>query len=102
MSIFVHHVKAIDESKLELQSGSAVFGSKSAIFCLVWPWNLKDDLEEKIWHLFDAASNFVNHFIVISEFKLDWRSVHAQFGSKSMIFFLSCVTLKYDDDLEKQ
>ena len=43
-SSFVHHFKANDEFKLELQSGNAQFGSKSAIFCPVWPWNLADDL----------------------------------------------------------
>ena len=36
-SSFVHHFKAIGEVKLELQSGKAQFGSKSAIFCPVWP-----------------------------------------------------------------
>ena len=40
---FVHHFKATGEYKLELQSGSTQFGSKSAIFCLVWLWNLTDD-----------------------------------------------------------
>ena len=44
---FVHLFKAICESKLELQSGNAQFGSKSAIFCPVWPWNLIDDLEKQ-------------------------------------------------------
>ena len=33
--------------KLELQSGDTQLGSKSAIFCLVWPWNLTDDLEKQ-------------------------------------------------------
>ena len=32
------------EFKLELQSGNAQFGSKLAMFCPVWPWNLMDDL----------------------------------------------------------
>ena len=44
-SSFVHHFKAICEFKLELQSGNAQFGSKLAIFCPVWPWNLRDDLK---------------------------------------------------------
>ena len=44
---FVHHFKAIGEFKLELQSGNAQFGSKSAIFCPLWPWNLMDDLEKQ-------------------------------------------------------
>ena len=43
----VHHFVAIDEFKLELQSGNPRFGSKSAIFCPVWPWNLTDDLEKQ-------------------------------------------------------
>ena len=40
---FAHHFKAIGEFELELQSGNAQFGSKSAIYCPVWPWNLTDD-----------------------------------------------------------
>ena len=39
----VHHFKAISEVKLELKSENARFGSKSAIICAVWTWNLKDD-----------------------------------------------------------
>ena len=36
-SSFVHHFVAIGESKLELQSGYAEFGSNSTIFRAVWP-----------------------------------------------------------------
>ena len=43
-SSFVHHFIAISQFKLELQSGNAKFGSKSFIFCPVWPWNLMDNL----------------------------------------------------------
>ena len=46
-SSFVHHFIAIDELKLKFQSGNAQFGSKSAIYCPVWPWNLTDDLEKQ-------------------------------------------------------
>ena len=46
-SSFVHHLKSLSEFKLELQSGNAQFGSKSAIFCPVWPWNSMDDLENQ-------------------------------------------------------
>ena len=42
---FMHHLKAISESKLELRSGNAQFGSKSTIFFSRvtlkfdgWPW----------------------------------------------------------------
>ena len=46
-SSFMHHFIAISEFKLKLQSGNAQFGSKSAIFCPVWPWNLTDDFEKQ-------------------------------------------------------
>ena len=46
-SSFVHHLKPLCEFKLELLSGNAQFGSKSAIFCPVWPWNLMDDLKKQ-------------------------------------------------------
>ena len=45
-SSFMDHFIAISEFKLKLQSRNAPFGSKSAIFCPVWPWNLTDDLEK--------------------------------------------------------
>ena len=45
-SSFVHHLKPLGELKLDLQSGNARFGSKLAILCPVWPWNLMDDLEK--------------------------------------------------------
>ena len=45
-SSFLHHLIAIGEFKLELQSGNAQFGSKSIIFLAVWPWNLTGDLEK--------------------------------------------------------
>ena len=44
---FVHHFKSICEFKLELQSGNPQIGSKLAIFCHVWPWNLTNDLEKQ-------------------------------------------------------
>ena len=43
----VDHFKAIGKFKLKLQSGNAQFGSKSEIFCPVWPWNLTDNLEKQ-------------------------------------------------------
>ena len=46
-SSFVHHFVAICKFKLELQSGNAQYGSKSAIFCPVRPWNLTDVLEKQ-------------------------------------------------------
>ena len=52
-----------------------------------WPW-------KTIGHLFYVASSFVNHFIDISEFKLELQSGNAQFGFK-IGNVLSCVTLKF-------
>ena len=46
-SSFVHHFIAICEFIMELQPGNAKFGSKSAIFCPVWPRNVTDDLEKQ-------------------------------------------------------
>ena len=44
-SSFVQHFVAISDSKLEIQSWNAQFGSKSTIFRAVWPCNLTYDLE---------------------------------------------------------
>ena len=41
----MHHILAIGEFKLELQSGNAQFGSNFMIFLAVWPCNLTYDLE---------------------------------------------------------
>ena len=46
-SSFVHYFVAIEEFKLELQSGNAQSGSNSTIFLALWPWNLIDDLEKQ-------------------------------------------------------
>ena len=47
VSSFVQHFIAIGEFKLVIQSGNAQFGSNSAIFRAVWPWNLTYDLEKQ-------------------------------------------------------
>ena len=44
-----------------------------------WPW-------KTIGHLSFAVSSFVQHFVAISEFKLELQSGNAQFGSNSTIF----------------
>ena len=44
-SSLVHHLVAINDLKLEIQSGNAQFGWKSMIFRAVWPCNLTYDLE---------------------------------------------------------
>ena len=90
----MHHLVAIGEFKLELQSGNGQFGSKSTIFFRrvtlqfhLWPWKI-------IGHLFYSTSNSVHHFIDIGELKLELQSRNALFGSKSTIFFRR-VTLQF-------
>ena len=59
-----HHFIAINETKLQLQSRNAQFGSKSIMFCPMWPWNLTDDLEKNraplLWY-FKLCSSFRSH-----------------------------------------
>ena len=45
-SSFMQHFTTIGEFKQKLQSGNAQLGSKSAIFCPVWPWNLMNNIEQ--------------------------------------------------------
>ena len=62
---FEHHFKAMSEFNIELQSGNAQFGSKSAIFCPVRPWNLADDLENNrapIRCCFKLRASFHSHW----------------------------------------
>ena len=95
---FVHHFKAMDEFKLELQSGNAQFGSKSAIFCPVWPWNLTDDLKKQYSTFIVLLQALC--IIAIDELKLELQSENAQFGSKSLIF-QPVWPWNLTDDLEK-
>ena len=65
-SSFVHHFKANDEFKLELQSGNAQFGSKSAIFFYpcdlgIWRMTLKNNRAPLLWQCKLCAS-FRNHW----------------------------------------
>ena len=53
----MHRFIAIGEIKLELQSGNTQFGSKSVIFCPMWP---------KIWHM--TLTNYMAP--LLSYFKL--------------------------------
>ena len=84
-SSFVHHLKILGEFKLELLSGNAQFGSKSAIF--VSRGNLKFDgwSWKTIGHLFYATLTLEYHFKGIREFKLELQSGNAKFWSKSAI-----------------
>ena len=59
-----------------------------------WPW-------KTIGHLFYATSSFVDHFVAISDFKLELQSGNAQFGSNSTIFW-AVWPCHLTHDLEKQ
>ena len=76
-------------------------GFKSSIFLPLWPWNLMDDLEKTIRHLFYATSSFAHHFKSIGEFKPELQSWNSQFGSK-LSFFLFLWPWNSMDDLVKQ
>ena len=84
-SSFLHHFKSIGEFKLfTVQKGSIWVEIGDMLSCVTlkfdgWPW-------KTIGHLFFATSSFVQHFVPISEFKLELQSGNAQFGSKSTIF----------------
>ena len=56
---------------------------KIGVFCPRWPW-------KTIGHLFLTTSSFVHHCKAIGEYKLEWKSGNAQFGSKLAIFFFPC------------
>ena len=58
---FVHHFKAIGELKLELQSGNSQLSSKLAIFCPVWPWNLKKNNMAHLMGYFKLNASFRSH-----------------------------------------
>ena len=85
-SSFVHHFVAIDEFKLELQSGNAYFGSKWTIFFSRVTLNFEGWPSKTIGHLFCATSSFVHHFVAIGEFKLELQSGNAQSRSNSKLF----------------
>ena len=59
-----------------------------------WPW-------KTIGHLFYATSSFVQHFVPIGEFKLEFQSGNAQSGSNSTIF-RAMRPWNLTDDLAKQ
>ena len=85
ISSFVFYFIPIGEFKLELQSGNAQFGSKSAIFFSRVTFKLDRWPCKTIGHLFYDTLSFVHHFNAIGKFKLKLKSGNAQFGSKSTI-----------------
>ena len=93
-SSFVHHFVAIDEFKLELQSGNAYFGSKWTIFLAVWPWTLTDDLQNNRAPLlccFKLYASFRSHCWIQTGVTVRKRLIWVKIDD-----FLSRVTLKFD------
>ena len=86
-SSLVHHLKAVGEFKLMLQSGKLNLGQNRQFLSRVtfkfdgWPW-------KTIRHLFYTTSSFVHHFNAMDEFKLESQTGNAQFRSKLAIFFV--------------
>ena len=102
-SSFVQHFVAIDEFKLELQSGvrkRLIWVKINAFFIRVtlkfdgWP-------SKTIGHLFYATSSFVHHFVAVGEFKLELQSGNAQSGS-NLTLFRAVWPWNLTDDLQKQ
>ena len=93
---FVHHSIAIGGFKLELQSGNAKCGSKSAISCPVWPWNLTDGLEKQHGYSYMLLQGLsIISYIAIGQFKMELHAVRKrQIRVKSAIFYR--MTLKFD------
>ena len=82
----VHYLKPLSEFELQLLSGNAQFGWKSAILlpCVNlklngWPW-------ETIGILFYITLSFVHHFKAIGEFKLKLQSETLNSGQNGQIF----------------
>ena len=93
-SNFVQHSIGIGEFKLELQSGNAQFGWKSAIFCPVWPWNLTNDLEKQqgiLLYYFKLCATFTRHRWIQTGITVRKRPIWVKIGD-----FLSRLTLKFD------
>ena len=103
-SSFVHHFKAINELKLELQSGNErsiqVKISDFFVPCYLEIWWMTLKSNRAPLPIVNTSS-FVHHFVAIGEFKLKLESGNAQFGSKSANH---CPVWPWNltDDLEKQ
>ena len=93
-SSFVHHFKSIGQFKLELQSANFQFGSKSAIFSPVWPWNLMVPLKNnRVFHVcyVKLCASFQSHRWIQNWVTVRKRSIRVKISD-----FLSRVTLKFD------
>ena len=89
--IIVYHFKSIGEFKLKLHSGNAQFGSKSVIFCPLWPWNLMENNRAPPLYYIKLCALFQIHRWIQVGVTVRKRSIWVKIGN-----FFSCVTLKFD------
>ena len=82
----MHNSIAINEIKPGFQSGNSQFGPKSMILCPLWPWNLTDDVQELLGHLFCTTISFVQTFKAISKFKQELQSTTFNSGKNRQSF----------------
>ena len=94
-SSFVLHFIAIYQFKMELQSGSAKFGSKSAIFLVpydleIWRMTLKNNRAPLLCP-FKLSASFHSHLWIQNGVTVRKRSIWVKMGN-----FWSRVTLEFD------
>ena len=94
-SSYVCHFIAKCEFKLELSSRNTQIWTKLLIFFANMTFKFH---RKNIVHLFYATSNFLDHFIVICEFKLDLRSRNSQNVEKNK-FWPVTLTLNFCMDI---
>ena len=91
---FVHHFKAMGEFKLELQSGSAKFTSKSAFFSPcdleIWWMSIKN-ISAPLLYFFKLCASFRAHWWVYTGVTVRKRPIWVKID-----YFFSRTTLKFD------
>ena len=98
---FVHHIKAIGEAKLELQSGNAQFGSKLAIFFVscdveIWWMTLKNNRASLLYYAKLCAS-FQNHGWIQTIATVQKRPIWVNIGDFCLLWPWNLM-----DDIKKQ
>ena len=91
-SHFVHHFKPLGECEPELLSRNPQFGSKSVIFCPVWPRSLMDDLKNNRAPLLSRQTDRHCHGIIRLFSKQAYKKVWQEDGRTDRIYHSeSCV-----------
>ena len=99
-SSFLHHFKSIGELKLELQSGNAKFGYKSAIFAPcdleIWQMTFENNRAPHLTY-FKLCASFHSHWSIQTVVTVRKRPIWVKIGD-----FLPRVTCKLDGSPWKQ